>query len=134
MEYRGFFDVPQPWENETGSRQTLHNKTARSGAGHLCGFNWWIDHPSRRRVQSPDLESRSKGLSFDKLELCIRHATLWVNRTRRTPIIRRFKRTECRSGWLTIRAPHKAFMNPLTDVDSCIDTAVLYTCSSRSLS
>jgi len=30
MEYRGFFDVPQPWENETGSRRTLlKNRTSR---------------------------------------------------------------------------------------------------------
>lgn len=127
MQNRRFFHEFQPSENETGSRQMLHIKTARSGANHLGGFDWWIDHPSRRRVLPPNLESRSKGLSFDKQELCIRRITLWVDTTLRTLIIRRPTRTECRSGWPTKRVPDKAFMNPLADVDGYIDTAVFCT-------
>ena len=109
---RRFFDVPQPWKNETGSRQTLHNNTARTRGDRLCGLDWRIDHLPGRRVTTPNLERRREGLSFDKQAECVRQTTLRASEAQRKPIIGQRTRTECRGGWPTKRVPDKVFMNP----------------------
>jgi len=110
MEYRGFFDVPQPWENETGSRQTLHNKTASAGLiPWTRSYGGPISRPDGGFYTRP---YEGNGRSVSDKQDSERRNTPSTQEVEGRLIIRPWWPKECRGDWLTIRVPDNVVINP----------------------